>query len=177
VASSESGDTTHVFLIPGATQDIEMIWDLFSNTVTASAILNEDADFRHLLEGKKKELLPPGTGRYSQLKEWESDIDNPAGHHRHISHLYAVVPGHQIHPLIDQKMANAAKKSLDMRGAGRYMADDPASGGNWSMAYRMWCWARLLEGDRADMVFDQHDWSEGSVKGLRARGGYTVDLR
>ena len=139
------------FDIPGVYQDIEMIYDLFFNTATAARLTGDNA-FADSLDRTRLRLLPLKTGKYGQLQEWYEDIDNPDCHHRHIAHLYALFPGNQISPLKTPELALAAKKSLDMRGDGRYPDQELASGGNWARAYRMWCWTRLLDGNRADKI-------------------------
>ncbi|MBN1590599.1 MAG: glycoside hydrolase family 95 protein, partial [Pirellulales bacterium] len=90
-------------------------------------------------------------GRLGQLQEWALDIDSPKDQHRHISHLWAVYPGCQVHPLTTPKLAMAAAKSLNLRGDGR-MPGWFYSGGNWARAWRVGCWARLLDGDRANRI-------------------------
>ena len=140
------------YCLPGAFQDIEMIWDLFTNTYQA-ALIAGDMDFADSLMMSREKLLPLMTGKYGQLQEWYYDIDNPDCHHRHIAHMYAVYPGAQIHPTTTPALADAARKSLDMRGDGRYPEQEQVSGGNWARAYRIWCWTRLMDGNRANKIF------------------------
>ena len=135
-------------------QDAQMIRDLFTMCLEADNILGVDKAFSKKVKDAEKKLLPHAVGKYGQLEEWYGDYDSPEDHHRHIAHLYAVCPGNQIHPLTTPKLAEAAKVSLNMRSEGRFLDYDSASGGNWSMAWRIWCWARLMDGDRADKVFD-----------------------
>jgi alpha-L-fucosidase 2 len=141
--------------IPGAIQDAQMIRDLFAMSICSAEILQIDHDFNKKLKTLSKKLVPNLIGKYGQLQEWQADIDSPEDHHRHIAHLYAVCPGNEIHPLITPKLADAAKVSLNLRGDGRYLTNDSASGGNWSMCWRIWCWARLMDGNRANKIFDQ----------------------
>jgi alpha-L-fucosidase 2 len=42
-----------------------------------------------------------------------------------------------------------------MRGDGRFPKQELASGGNWARADRMWCWTRLLDGNRADKIMTE----------------------
>jgi alpha-L-fucosidase 2 len=142
------------YSLPGAFQDIEMIWDLFTNTINAAKIAG-DIDFADSLLMTREKLLPLMIGQYGQLQEWYWDIDNPNCHHRHIAHMYAVYPGAQINPLTNPELAGAASKSLNMRGDGRFPKQEQVSGGNWARAYRIWCWTRLLDGNRANKIFTE----------------------
>ncbi|MCL5019321.1 MAG: hypothetical protein M1426_02435, partial [Patescibacteria group bacterium] len=141
--------------IPGAYQDIEMIYDLFSNVMEAADALGTDRDFRDKVEQIRDKLLPLKIGKYGQLQEWDLDIDSPLDHHRHISHLYAVAPGRMISPLTTPELAKAAKVSLNMRGDGLFWPKWFWSGGNWARNWRIWCWARLLDGERACKIFNE----------------------
>jgi len=144
----------YLFALPGVYQDIQMIWDLFTNTAKAAQEMH-DSEFRDSLLVFRDKLLPLQIGKHGQLQEWYEDIDHPDCHHRHIAHLYAVAPGTQIHPTINPELAEAAKKSLNMRGDGRFLDQELASGGNWARAHRMWCWARLMDGNRANKIMTE----------------------
>ncbi|MBN1909000.1 MAG: glycoside hydrolase N-terminal domain-containing protein [Pirellulales bacterium] len=144
-------DAQRFFSLPGAYQDLEMIHDLFTNVMEAAEVLQIDREFRDRVARKRTALLPMRIGRLGQLQEWALDIDSPRDQHRHISHLWAVYPGRQIHPLTTPKLAAAAAKSLNLRGDGR-MPGWFFSGGNWARAWRVGCWARLLDGDRANKI-------------------------
>ncbi len=155
----------YVYSLPGVYQDMEMIWDLFTNTSQAAEIVGDKVFADSLLIMREK-LLPLKIGKYGQLQEWYEDIDNPACHHRHIAHLYAVCPGAQIHPTTTPELAEAAQKSLDMRGDGRFMEQELAAGGNWARAHRMWCWTRLLDGNRANKIMTEMLTEQGFENGL-----------
>jgi alpha-L-fucosidase 2 len=142
------------FNLPGPFQDIQMVYDLFSNVIAASEVLGYDHEFRRKVTEARSNLLPMRIGKYGQLQEWAWDIDNPRNHHRHISHLYALVPGRQIDPFISPELADAAKVSLLLRGDGFFRPKWPHAGGNWSQTWRIWCWARLHDGSNAVRIFN-----------------------
>jgi alpha-L-fucosidase 2 len=150
----------YLYSLPGVYQDIQMIWDLFTNTAKAAQIIGEP-DFSDSLLSIREKLLPLKTGKHGQLQEWYDDIDDPDCHHRHIAHLYAVCPGTQIHPTTTPELAEAAKTSLNMRGDGRFIDQELASGGNWARAHRMWCWTRLMDGNRANKIMTEMLTEEG----------------
>ncbi|MEI6176671.1 MAG: glycoside hydrolase N-terminal domain-containing protein [Verrucomicrobiota bacterium] len=120
--------------------DQQLCWDLFSNTIEASMALDVDAAYRDELIAKQKKLLGPKIGKWGQLQEWMEDIDDPKNDHRHISHMMAVFPGHQIHPTVTPELAAAAKISTLARGPG------PTG---WSKIFRSCVLARLLDAENA----------------------------
>ncbi|MHA6724055.1 glycoside hydrolase family 95 protein [Sphingomonas sp. RS2018] len=128
-------------LCAGPTMDMAILRDLFDQAAQAATILGRDAAFVRTLRQTREQLAPYKVGAQGQLQEWQEDWDADAPqHHRHVSHLYGVYPGHQISTEGTPRLADAAKRSLDLRG-------DEATG--WATAWRIALWARLRDGNRA----------------------------
>jgi alpha-L-fucosidase 2 len=85
-------------------------------------------------------------GKWGQLQEWKQDIDDPKNQHRHVSHLFALHPGHQIDANKTPELLQAARTTLNARGDG---------GTGWSQAWKVNLWARLLDGERAHKVLSE----------------------
>jgi alpha-L-fucosidase 2 len=130
----------------GVSHDQQLIWDLFSNTITASDYLRESKGFSSDLLKKRDLLAKPKIGKEGNLQEWMIDRQG-APNHRHTSHLYAVYPGNQISMEKTPELAKAAKKALEDRGS---TGDSRRS---WTWPWRTALWARFKEGNRAhDMI-------------------------
>ncbi len=131
----------HASITEGATMDNQIIREIFNNVITASKKLNVDADFRKELEAKLPLIPPPGViAPDGRIMEWIEDYKETDPEHRHISHLYGLFPGNLITPDATPDLAEAAKKTLEVRG------DD---GPSWTIAYKQLFWARLHDGNRA----------------------------
>ena len=124
----------------GVAMDNQIMFELFTNTARAAALLGLDADFQKQLLAARDRLPPMMIGRHNQLQEWLGDWDDPADQHRHISHLYALHPANLISPRRTPALFAAARQSLEYRG-------DVSTG--WSMGWKVNCWARFLDGNRA----------------------------
>lgn len=122
------------------TMDIELIRELFANCRQAEQILKTDADFGSQLERTQRRLPPLQIGKRGELQEWIEDYAETEPQHRHVSHLYALYPGHDISLGSTPEFAAAAKTSLELRGDG---------GTGWSTVWRVALWARLRNPEHA----------------------------
>ena len=207
----------------GPAMDMAIIRELFTDTLRAAEFLDADFHFRVQLKEALNKLKPYQIGSKGQILEWQEEFQEPEPQHRHTSHLYGLYPGHQITVRGTSDLANAARRTLEIRG-------DEGTG--WSMAWKINFWARLKDGEHAHKMLDallttntlpslldtcppfQIDgnfggsagigemllqssispdvksgeyeiellpalpkaWPTGSVKGLCARGGFTVGM-
>ncbi|HEU4590609.1 MAG TPA: glycoside hydrolase family 95 protein [Steroidobacteraceae bacterium] len=124
----------------GAAMSQQIIADLFTNCSEAAKLVG-DAQFGARVDQALAKLdRGLRVGKWGQLQEWKADLDDPKDDHRHVSHLFALHPGHAIDPSKDAVLARAARVTLDARG-------DASTG--WSRAWKINFWARLRDGDRA----------------------------
>ena len=122
------------------TMDMSIIRDLFDNLTAAADELGTDKEFRDTIVAKRAQLFPFHVGKKGNLQEWYKDWEDPEPHHRHVSQLFGLFPGNQISPVTTPELAEAAKKTLELRG-------DEGTG--WSLAWKINFWARLLDGNHS----------------------------
>lgn len=127
-------------IVSGCTMDNQIIFDVLSNTLAASEILELPAAYRDSLRTLLSEMAPMQIGRYNHLQEWLEDLDDPKDGHRHVSHAYGLFPSNQISPFTHPQLFQAVKNTLLQRG-------DKATG--WSIGWKINLWARLLDGNHA----------------------------
>ena len=128
----------------GATFVHAVVREILLNAIDASKVLQVDAKERKQWKHVLEKLLPYKIGRYGQLMEWFSDIDDPKDQHRHVNHLFGLHPGHTVSPVTTPKLSAASKVVLEHRG-------DGATG--WSMGWKLNLWARLHDGNHAYKLF------------------------
>ena len=139
--SPENGHHPGVSICAGPAMDRQILRELLANIVAASTTLGRDAGLRAQFVRAAARIPADRIGKAGQLQEWLEDWDMEAEdiHHRHVSHLYALHPGHEIRPETPE-LHKAARRALDIRG-------DDATG--WGIAWRINLWARLGDGNRA----------------------------
>lgn len=145
--SPENAPAGRPTICAGATMDNQILFDLFSKTIKAASLLNQDAELMAEFQKILDRLPPMQIGQHGQLQEWIEDLDNPKDEHRHVSHLYGLYPSNQITPYATPELFDAARTTLKHRG-------DVSTG--WSMGWKVNFWARLLDGNHAmKLIKDQ----------------------
>jgi alpha-L-fucosidase 2 len=155
-------------LVMAPTMDHQIIRELLGNTIEAATILGVDTDFVEMLKEKRTKIAPNQIGQHGQLQEWLIDKDDPNDQHRHVSHLWGLHPGNEIHPLTTPELAEACIVTLSHRGDG---------GTGWSRAWKINFWARLLDGDHSFLLLKNLMVpSITQETDMRDRGGLYMNL-
>lgn len=138
--SPEHGPNGKSPICAGCTMDNQIAFDVLSNVLKASQVLNTTKEYQDTLQKALAQLPPMQIGKYGQLQEWLVDADDPKDEHRHISHLYGLYPSNLISPYSHPELFVAAHNTLVQRG-------DLATG--WSLGWKINFWARMLDGNHA----------------------------
>lgn len=137
-------DGTSGCLTYGCTMDNEILHELFDHFAGAAQVLEEpDTAFIEKADSYAKKIPTIQIGRHGQIMEWQKDYDEAEPGHRHISHLWALHPAHQITKDGTPDLCHAAEITLQRRLA--------HGGGHtgWSRAWIMNLYARLWDGEKS----------------------------
>ena len=135
-------------LTMGCCFDQEIIWDVFTNLLTAAEILHIDDEFIKEVRKAIANLKLPSVGSDGRLLEWAEEFKECEPGHRHVSHLYGIMPGNRISLDRTPELAEAVRRSVDGRLSDNYDAQ------GWSLGWIAAILARLREGDRALSLID-----------------------
>ena len=144
-------DGNRCTLTMGCACDQEVIWDAFTSLIEADGILGTEdplvSDVRDALDA----LALPAIASDGRLKEWRHDLPEAEPGHRHVSHLWGLMPGNRLSLRRTPDLARAVRASLDGRLAGNYHAQ------GWSLGWVTALLVRLGEGDRAlDLIEESY---------------------
>ncbi|MEO9516858.1 MAG: glycoside hydrolase family 95 protein, partial [Paracoccaceae bacterium] len=121
-------------LCKGSTMDIAITRSLFEAVVMAADELGGVSDSRLARIKIALPQLPAQTiNADGTLNEFGSDVPGAEEPHRHISHLFALTPGHNMDPAL----FDGARNVLRQKGL---------TGTGWALAWKAKSWARLGEG-------------------------------
>ncbi|CAA6657470.1 unnamed protein product [Spirodela intermedia] len=236
--TNPSTSPEHPFIAPdgktasvsySSTMDIAITKEVFSAVISASEVLGRtEDDFIQKVRKALSRLPPTRIARDGSIMEWAQDFQDPEVHHRHLSHLFGLFPGHTITMEKNPDLCRAADYTLYKRGD---------EGPGWSTTWKMALWAHLHNSGHAykmvlqliNLIDPEHEssyeggstatcspptrpsrstgtsgiftagvaemlaqstetdlhllpalprdkWASGSVQGLKARGGVTVNI-
>jgi len=120
--------------------DRELAYEILSNCVRASEILDTDREFADSLRTAIAQLPPIQLRANGAIREWFEDFEEAHPNHRHTSHLLALYPFSQITLEKTPELAEAARKTIENRLSAENWEDT-----EWSRANMICMYARLKD--------------------------------
>ena len=124
--------------------DRELAYEILSNCVRASEILDTDREFADSLRTAIAQLPPIQLRANGAIREWFEDFEEAHPNHRHTSHLLALYPFSQITLEKTPELAEAARKTIENRLSAENWEDT-----EWSRANMICIYARLKDAQEA----------------------------
>ena len=122
------------------TMTMSIVREVLKNYLEAAHLLGLHPENEAEAAEKLQNLYPYQIGSQGQLLEWNEEFEENEVHHRHVSHLYSLFPGTDIRPDTTPALADACRRSLEIRGD---------NGTGWSLGWKINLWARLGDGNHA----------------------------
>ncbi|WP_194904314.1 glycoside hydrolase family 95 protein [Catenulispora rubra] len=152
LVSGPTASPENFFLLPdgrkaslamGASHDQEIAWNSLRDFLEACRELGIDDDETREVQAAMERLALPTIAPDGRLREWPEDYEESEPGHRHLSHLWGMMPGNRITLRENPELAKAVTASLDYRLSHDYHAQ------GWSLGWVACMLARLKQGDRA----------------------------
>mgnify|MGYP001524309225 FL=1 len=124
--------------------DRELAYEILSNCVRASEILDTDREFADSLRTAIAQLPPIQLRANGAIREWFEDFEEAHPNHRHTSHLLALYPFSQITLEKTPELTEAARKTIENRLSAENWEDT-----EWSRANMICMYARLKDAQEA----------------------------
>ena len=124
--------------------DRELAYEILSNCVRASEILDTDREFADSLRTAIAQLPPIQLRATAAIRQWFEDFEEAHPNHRHTSHLLALYPFSQITLEKTPELAEAARKTIENRLSAENWEDT-----EWSRANMICMYARLKDAQEA----------------------------
>ncbi|MGF9695406.1 glycoside hydrolase family 95 protein [Paenibacillus sp. MABNR03] len=138
-----SGSTVHQ-LSMGTTLDQILVRELFEFCLKSVELLDRDEELGRKLKEAIAKLPPLQIGKKGQLQEWLEDYEEAQPEHRHMSHLFALYPGHQITPDRTPELSSAARVMMQNRMQQEELEDVEFTAALFGLGF-----ARLHDGEMA----------------------------
>lgn len=133
----------------GTAHDQELIFATFRDYLMSADEL-EDTDTLALeVATRLRDLAMPRIDSTGRIMEWSESFPEPEPGHRHLSHLWGMMPGKRISRHTTPALSAAVRKSLEGRLSSKYDLM------GWSLGWVACMWARLGEGNRATDAFNR----------------------
>ena len=136
------GEEMVAYMMPAC--DRELAYEILSNCVQASEILDTDREFADSLRTAIVQLPPIQLRANGAIREWFEDFEEAHPNHRHTSHLLALYPFSQITLEKTPELAEAARKTIENRLSAENWEDT-----EWSRANMICMYARLKDAQEA----------------------------
>ena len=143
-----------------------LVRSLFTDCLDMAKVLDIQDAFTEQVEATLPKLRQLAVGRDGRLLEWDRELEEEEPAHRHVSHLYALYPGHLVTPEDTPELAKACRQSLLAR---------TNEGTGWSLGWKICLWARLKDGEQALELINKQLRQVPSAPGAGPSGGGSYD--